>query len=127
MSDRVQREAVLPATRERLWAQITGDGWLAERVELDLWPGGEARFESAGVELSGWVEEAAAPERLTFWWARDDEPATRVELALEEVDEELTRLRISETRPLDVLDLIGIPLGGLGGRPYGPAMLAGVR
>ncbi len=35
-----------------------------------------------------------------------------------------TRLRIVETRPLEVLDLVGIPLPGHGGARYGPALVA---
>jgi hypothetical protein len=42
-------------------------------------------------------------------------------------DGDATRLRVVETRPLDMLDLVGTPLpglGGLGGRTYGPALVA---
>lgn len=38
-----------------------------------------------------------------------------------------TRLRVVETRPLEVLDLVGIPVrsaGGAGGASYGPALVA---
>ena len=44
-----------------------------------------------------------------FWWARDDEPATRVELTLDEPPSAGTRLRVVETRPLEMLDLVGDP------------------
>ena len=64
------------------------------------------------------------PERLTFWWAVDDEPASRVELRIDERDTG-TRLRIVETRPLEVLDLVGVPLPRAGGGAgYGPALVA---
>jgi hypothetical protein len=61
-----------------------------------------------------------------FWWSGDDELATRVELTLEPEGENATRLRVVESRPLDVLDVIGIPLPGSGGASHGPAMLAAV-
>jgi uncharacterized protein YndB with AHSA1/START domain len=123
MTDRIERDLWLPAAPEEVWEAVTGDGWLADSVHLDLHPGGDAEFESDGSVKTGWIEDVAAPFRLSFWWARDDEPASRVELRLEDQDGG-TRLRIFETRPLEVLDLVGVPLGGAGGRTYGPALVA---
>jgi uncharacterized protein YndB with AHSA1/START domain len=123
MSDRIERELWLPAPREAVWEAITGDGWLADRVLLDLRPGGDAEFESDGRVRTGWVEEVCAPERLSFWWAPDAEPASRVELLIEEHGD-ATRLRVIETRPLEVLDLVGMPLPGTSGRTFGPALVA---
>jgi uncharacterized protein YndB with AHSA1/START domain len=123
MSDRIERSVLLDASPEEVWAAITGSDWLAEEVELDLCPGGDASFRSGDTVKSGWVEEAAEPQRLAFWWAADGEPATRVELTLEPQGE-LTRLRVIETRPLELLDLLGTPLPGAGGRTYGPALVA---
>jgi len=100
------------------------------RSKLELVPGGEARFSSQGCVKSGWVEEALAPASvddggtLVFWWADDGEIATRVELTLEPAGHEATRLRVVESRPLEVLDVVGIPLPGSGEQSYGPAMLA---
>jgi uncharacterized protein YndB with AHSA1/START domain len=124
MSDRIERELSLPASPQEVWDAITGDGWLADEVELELWVGGDARFGSGAAVKSGWVEHVAAPERLVFWWTTDGEPATRVELTLEPADGERTRLRVVETRPLEALDLIGTPLHKIGGRSYGPALVA---
>jgi uncharacterized protein YndB with AHSA1/START domain len=123
MSERIEREVWLPAPPEVVWDAVTSDGWLAERVSLDLRPGGEAQFESADRVRSGWIEDVSAPERLSFWWSDDDEPASRVELRIEDRGEG-TRLRIVETRPLEVLDLIGVPLPGAGGVRFGPALVA---
>jgi hypothetical protein len=53
----------------------------------------------------------------------DDEPASRVELVIDEQDD-TTRLRVVETRPLEVLDLVGMPLPGASGRTFGPALVA---
>lgn len=129
MSERIDRELRIPASPDEVWAVVTTDGWLADQVMLELVPGGEARFVDGEAVRSGWVEEARPPTgseggRLAFWWAEDEEPASRVELVLDPEDEGCTRLRITETKPLDALDVIGIPLPGSGGASYGPAMVA---
>jgi uncharacterized protein YndB with AHSA1/START domain len=123
MGERIEREVLLPASPEAVWDAVTSDGWLAERVSLDLRPGGEAEFESADGVRQGWVEDVCAPERLSFWWSEGDEPASRVEIRID-AREESTRLRIVESRPLEVLDLIGVPLPGAGGATFGPALVA---
>ena len=129
MTDQIERELLLPAPPDQVWDVITGPGWLADDVALELVPGGEARFSSEDSAKSGWVEEAFPPDgdgdaRLTFWWSEGGEPATRVELTLEPRGDGVTRLRVVESRPLEVLDLIGIPQPGSGGSSYGPAMVA---
>jgi len=123
MTDRIERELWLPATPDAVWDAVTSDGWLADHVRIDLRPGGDAQFESGGRGRTGWVEDVSVPERLTFWWAAADEPASRVELRIEERGH-ATRLRIVETRPLEVLDLVAVPLPGVGGATYGPALVA---
>jgi uncharacterized protein YndB with AHSA1/START domain len=123
MSERIEREVWLAASAEVVWDAVTSDGWLAERVSLDLRPGGEAEFESAERVRRGWIEEVSAPSRLSFWWSDDEEPASRVEIRID-AREESTRLRIVESRPLEVLDLVGVPLPGTGGATFGPALVA---
>ncbi len=123
MNDKVERELLVEAPPEQVWEAMTGDGWLADEVELDLRPGGDAQFRSQHQTKVGWIEDVSAPERLTFWWSADGEPATRVELTLTREDG-LTRLRVLETRPLDLLDLVGTPLPGIGGKSFGPALVA---
>ena len=125
MSDRIERELLVDASPEEVWEAVTRDGWLADEVELDLHPGGDARFRSADDMKSGWIEDVSEPARLTFWWAVDGEPATRVELTLApEAETGMTRVRVVETRPLELLDLVGLPLPGVGGRTFGPALVA---
>lgn len=135
MAELVRREVTLEVDVEKAWQAIVDadrlSQWLADEVELEPWPGGEARFATAGRERSGWVEQATPPQRstrahpgrLVFWWSEDGEPATRVELEVAAVPEG-ARVRVTETRPLDVLDLVGTPLPGTGGPTYGPALVA---
>jgi hypothetical protein len=129
MAELVHKELWLQASARAVWDAVTAHGWLADEVELELRPGGEASFRSGDGERRGWVEEASPPAaegregRLAFWWARDGEPATRVELTIDELSAG-TRLQVVEARPLDALDLVGLPLPGRGGREYGPALLA---
>jgi uncharacterized protein YndB with AHSA1/START domain len=124
MAERIERILSLPAPPETVWEAVTSDGWLADEVDLDLRPGGDAEFRSQQSSKSGWIEEAMAPSRLAFWWTLDDEPATRVELTLEPDDDGGTQLRVVESRPLDVLDLVGTPLRRVGDAQFGPALVA---
>lgn len=130
MVDQIERELSLPAAPEEVWKVVTGSDWLAPDVQLELIPGGEASFSFEERALKGWVEDAIAPRtpdgvagRLAFWWGTDGEPASRVELTLEPEGEECTRLRVVESRPLEVLDLVGIPMPDTRGSSHGPAML----
>jgi len=133
MSDRVERRVELPITLELAWQAVTDPDWLAlwlaDEIRLDPRPGGEASFQIGAETRSGWVEELSPPDengtgRVAFWWALDDEPASRVELTVTSVATERTLLRVVESRPLDVLDLSGTPLPGHGGRTFGPALVA---
>ncbi|MFZ0039818.1 MAG: SRPBCC domain-containing protein [Solirubrobacteraceae bacterium] len=136
MTDLMQRDLELVASPDQVWQALTDpawlEAWLADEVWLELWPGGDARFVIGDQERGGWVEEVVPPPadpgtgdcgRLAFWWAVDDEPASRVELELIATDHG-TRLRVIETRPLEVLDLVGVPLPGQGGSRFGPALVA---
>jgi hypothetical protein len=134
MGERIERRRWLAASPEDVWDVVTSADWLADEVTLDLRPGGDASFRTREEYKSGWVEEASSPAgpdgsgRLAFWWATGGEPATRVELTLEPArgwdSPHGTRLRIVESRPLDVLDLVGLPLPRTGGATYGPALIA---
>jgi hypothetical protein len=152
VTDRIERELDLPASPARVWRTLTDPHraarWLADEVTLELWPGGEASFRIGEEVHLGWVEEVRAPAgepsessangrdraeagagrreagRLTFWWSHDGEPASRVELVLYPGTQDGTRLRIVETRPLETLDLVGVPLPGQGGARFGPALVA---
>ncbi len=133
MGGRIERRIELPTTLELAWQALTDPEWLAmwlaDEIHLDPRPGGEACFQIGSETRTGWVEEVCPPDdhgagRLVFWWALDEEPASRVELTVTEIESGRTVLRVVESRPLDVLDLVGTPLPGHGGARYGPALVA---
>jgi uncharacterized protein YndB with AHSA1/START domain len=135
LTDSIERELELSAPVDRVWLSLTEAEllaeWLADDVILELWPGGEATFRFGDETREGWVEEVdppgpsgERPARLTFWWAADGEPASRVAVSLVPTEQGTTLLRISETRPLEILDLVGVPLPGFGRTNYGPALVA---
>lgn len=119
MSD-VTRETVLPAEPADVWRSLTEPErlaeWLGAEAEIELRPGGELALRTGdGETRTGWVEEAEEPSRLCFWWSVDgDDESTRVELDLEEAEDGATRLRVTESRPLEAL----------AARVQGPSMLA---
>jgi uncharacterized protein YndB with AHSA1/START domain len=136
VTERIERRWELPAPVQDAWHAVTDPAWLtlwlADEVELELRPGGPARFRVGGAERTGWVEQASPPHadeepvgRLAFWWSADGEPASRVELTLTEIDDAACSIRVIETRPLEVLDLTGIPTPGYGGGATpGPQLIA---
>ena len=77
-------------------------------------------------ERDGFVEGADAPRRLVFWWSAPGEDATRVEIDLDETDDG-TRVRVTESRPLAILDGrdLAVEFGGARGGGAGPMALAG--
>lgn len=140
MTELIERELEVPYEPEQLWRALTDpqwlESWLADAVQLELRPGGDARFVVDGEPRDGWVEEVQPPApgdrsgqsgRLTFWWQAEDKSPSRVCIELIPV-ESGTRIRVVEARPLDVLDLVGLPLqrhGHVGERRFGPALVAG--
>ncbi|MDQ2895162.1 MAG: SRPBCC domain-containing protein [Actinomycetota bacterium] len=135
MTEKIERRLNLPTGVKQAWQAVTEPEWLArwlaDEVELEPWPGGAARFRIGDSERTGWVEEicppdpaAATPGRLAFWWSEDGEPAARVELTVSPLGESATTIRVVETRPLEILDLVGIPAPGIGGSSYGPTLVA---
>jgi uncharacterized protein YndB with AHSA1/START domain len=135
MTDVVQRDLELERSAEEAWRLLTDPAWLstwlADEVELHCVPGGAARFRLGKEEHEGWVEEASPPSedsggqgRLIFWWGREGEPASRVELELTPLPGGRTLLHVAETRPLELLDLIGLPVPGQRSPGYGPALVA---
>jgi uncharacterized protein YndB with AHSA1/START domain len=121
MDELVERELTVPDGIEDVWKSLAEPEWLGEDATIDLREAGDVR---AG-ELTGFVEEVEAPHRLAFWWSAPGEEATRVELELGETGSG-TRIRVTESRPLAVLDGrdLAIEFGGMSGGT-GPMALAG--
>jgi uncharacterized protein YndB with AHSA1/START domain len=107
LQDLIEREVLIEASRERVWAALTDPehivGWFGDKAEMDPQPGGRAAF--------GWrdlgsyravVSRAEPPSFLSYRWARDidTEPAegnsTLVEFSLTDVFAG-TLLRVVET------------------------------
>ena len=113
------REIRLPATADEVWESLSQPEWLGEDAHIDLRPDGELRVG----DRTGFVEEAAEPSRLVFWWSEPGEDATRVELELEEDGEE-TIVRVVESAPLAMLDLYGVEFVQAAPGPQQPELLA---
>ncbi len=60
MTERIERELIVETDAEELWEVITGSGWLADEVLLQLSPGGEAEFRS-GEEVRAGLGRGRAP------------------------------------------------------------------
>ena len=112
MDELVERELTVPVPAEEVWRSLAEPEWLGEDATIELREAGEVR---AG-DRSGFVEEADAPRRLVFWWSAPGDEATRLELDLDETDAG-THIRVTESRPLAILDGrdLAIEFGGMGG------------
>src|SRR5262245_9829594 len=99
MDELVERELTVPEEIEEVWRSLAEPEWLGEDASIERAEAGTVR---AG-DRTGFVEEVDAPRRLVFWWSEPDEEASRVELDLDETDIG-TRIRVTESRPLAILD-----------------------
>jgi uncharacterized protein YndB with AHSA1/START domain len=95
----IRKEISLPASRDDVWHALTDadrlEDWFANDVELDLRPGGGARFRwSNGEERHATVTEVEPERRLAFDW--EDEGT--VEFTLDD-DGDGTRLVVVESSP----------------------------
>ena len=125
MDHTVERELTVSDTAEEVWRSLAEPAWLGDDASIELREAGDVR---AG-ERTGFVEEADAPHRLAFWWSAPGEDATRVEIELDET-ESGTHIRVTESRPLAILDGRDLAielLGGAQGGGTGPLALAGAR
>jgi uncharacterized protein YndB with AHSA1/START domain len=122
MDHAVERELTVPEEAEEVWRSLSESDWLGEDATIELREAGAVR---AG-EREGFVEQAEAPCRLVFWWSAPGEDASRVEIELDELDHG-TRVRVVESRPLEILDGrdLSVEFGGATGGGAGPFALAG--
>jgi uncharacterized protein YndB with AHSA1/START domain len=107
LQDLIEREVLIEASRERVWAVLTDPkhiaGWFGDKAEMDPRPGGRAAFGwSEHGTFRAVVQRAEPPGFLSYRWARDvdTEPAegnsTLVEFSLTEIFAG-TLLRVVET------------------------------
>jgi uncharacterized protein YndB with AHSA1/START domain len=94
--DWIEREVLIEASLERVWAVLTDAqqvaGWFGDSAEIDLRPGGRAVFGWAhrGVRRAA-IQRVEPPSVFSYRWARDQdtEPgegnSTVVEFTLTEV------------------------------------------
>ncbi len=106
--DRIERQIVVSAARERVWAAITDPGevslWFGDTAEIELKPGGAAKFGWSEYDsvVHAIVEVVEPPTRFVYRWAAaagvlvDGGSATRVEFTLEEAADG-TLVRVVET------------------------------
>ena len=113
-SDRtIEREVVIDAPAEVVWRTITEPDqialWFADRVQVDLRPGGEGTLvfqgRATGDEVTAAIAVAAVepPHRFAFRWGHavgevaDAGNSVLVEFTLHAEGAERTRLRVAET------------------------------
>ena len=107
-TDRIEREIVINAPRDRVWAVLTEAGhvakWFGDSARMDLRPGGQAAFgwtEYDGTHYAV-IERVEPPGFFSYRWARPaGEPvtpgnSTLVEFTLTAASPGSTRLRIVE-------------------------------
>jgi len=109
--DRIERQITLPFPREQVWQALTDPVelaiWFADSVELDLRPGGAARFGWRKDTNPAVVERVEPMHQLSFRWgaykgasqdAAEGAPSTLVAITLDEIDEgEATVLTLIES------------------------------
>lgn len=105
--DWIEREIMIDASRERVWAVLTDPkhvaGWFGDTAEIALQPGGKAEFGwSEHGTCQAIVQRVQPPEFFSYRWARgmgiepSDGHSTLVEFSLTEVPTG-TLLRVVET------------------------------
>jgi uncharacterized protein YndB with AHSA1/START domain len=109
----IERDVLIDAPADVVWRTITEPDqiahWFADRVEVDLRPGGtgtfgfEDRATAAAATAVILVDTVDPPRRFSFRWGRVDGQAPApgdsvlVELTLAAEGDEQTRLRVVET------------------------------
>jgi uncharacterized protein YndB with AHSA1/START domain len=97
----VRREVLLAAELDEVWDALTKPAalraWFSNEAELVPAPGGKGHFRwDDGSQRDAFVEAVEDQRMLVFRWGTSPEDESRVEIALEEL-EEGTRVSVTET------------------------------
>ena len=96
----VERETLVEATPEEVWAALTDEDrleeWMAPDVALDPIEGGEIAVRDGDYERLGTIETIEEEERFAFTWSRPGEGESFVEFTLEPLPAG-TRVTVVET------------------------------
>jgi uncharacterized protein YndB with AHSA1/START domain len=108
-TDRIEREIIIDAPQDRVWAALTEPGhlsqWFGDSAEVDLAPGGKAAFGWSDYQAThhAVIELVEPPGFLSYRWARPPGAAvtpgnsTVVAFTLTEAGPGSTRLTVVET------------------------------
>ncbi len=137
-AEQVIREVELSAPVDVVWAVLTDPDelaeWMGGEVDLPLEPGAVGRVtDPDGTVRQVLVTDVEPSVRLAWHWWSDDGELSSVELVLEPLDDDRTRIRVTETLTADdaapvvtdaiVIDGFSPLLGGDGiGGPFGGAI-----
>jgi uncharacterized protein YndB with AHSA1/START domain len=107
--DRIEREMVVPNPRGEVWEALTSaqelSSWFGDIAEVDLRPGGDARFgwTEQDIVVSAVVEIVEKPDSFAFRWSAvgnvpfDEEPSTLVTFLLSDDPGGGTRVKVVES------------------------------
>jgi len=106
-AEQVVRQVELSAPVDVVWAVLTDPDelaeWMGGEVDLALAPGAVGRVtDPDGTVRQVLITDVEPGERLAWYWWSDDDELSSVELVLEPLDGERTRIRVTETMTADV-------------------------
>jgi uncharacterized protein YndB with AHSA1/START domain len=99
--DAVERDLILPASPDEVWEELTDPErlgeWFGAEVDGDVQTGESVRFTwPDGSQRRAVFERVEEPRRLVFRWVpSDDDPASRVEIEIDE-DADGSAVRVIE-------------------------------
>jgi uncharacterized protein YndB with AHSA1/START domain len=120
-SEHLVREVELAAPTDVVWRTLTDPdelaSWMGGQVDLDLEPGAAGRVtDDDGTVRQVLVTDVEPGHRLAWHWWSDDGELSSVELVVDPLDDDRSRVRVSERLTPDGFD----GFGGFDGRPVSP-------
>ncbi len=100
--EQVVREVELSAPADAVWVVLTDPDelaeWLGGEVDLELEPGAVGRVtDPDGTVRQVLVTDVEPGRRLGWHWWSDDDELSSVDLLVEPLDDDCTRIRVTET------------------------------